>query len=256
MKIDKTLQDATIVEKLCIIQSELVAPKNLYNKFGGFNYRNVEGILEGLKPLCYKLGCVIITSVKQHTADDGRSYFKATATLMDNNDSISTDDEAMHPIARKGMDDSQVSGATSSYAKKYALNGLFAIDDAKDADSDEKPEATHHTGASIIDGNCTQEQSLALYKLLNNKNTTNGDKNRIKKVADEGYLISAAEAQIMVTDIKKGTVDNTPASKTKMKKLLDKLVKLEKQDAIDWLDKNGWTNKNVEMYENKIKETK
>lgn len=119
------------------IQSTLNAPKNLHNKFGGYNYRSCESILEALKPL-----------LKQHNAslilnDDmvevgGRIYVKATVTLTAKDQSWQSTAFARESETKKGMDESQITGAASSYARKYALNGLFAIDDTKDADATNK----------------------------------------------------------------------------------------------------------------------
>lgn len=124
--------------KLNKIQSELKAPKSQYNKFAGFYYRNCEDILEALKPLLkeHKLTIQVSDDVVEV---GGRIYVKATAKLSDGTNSIQTTAFARESEEKKGMDSSQLTGATSSYARKYALNGLFAIDDTKDADSHEKP---------------------------------------------------------------------------------------------------------------------
>ena len=123
-------------EKLAIIQGELIAPKNQYNKFGNYNYRSCEDILEGLKPCLKKVKAVVRISDEMVQIGD-RYYIKATATLIDCEDgfSISNTAYAREEESVKGMSSSQVTGSASSYARKYALNGLFAIDDVKDADS-------------------------------------------------------------------------------------------------------------------------
>lgn len=123
-------------EKLAIIQGELIAPKNQYNKFGNYNYRSCEDILEGLKPCLKKVNAVVQISDEMVLIGD-RYYIKATATLIDCEDgfSISNTAYAREEESVKGMSSSQVTGSASSYARKYALNGLFAIDDVKDADS-------------------------------------------------------------------------------------------------------------------------
>ena len=126
----------TIYEKLAIIQQELIAPKNQYNNFGKYNYRSCEDILEGLKPCLKKVSAAV--TVSDDVVQIGeRYYIKATATLHDaeSNESISNTAYAREDEGKKGMDVSQVTGATSSYARKYALNGLFCIDDVKDADT-------------------------------------------------------------------------------------------------------------------------
>ncbi len=122
----------TIYEKLSQIQKDLKAPKNQKNTFGNYNYRSCEDILEGVKPL---LEGYFLTINDEIIQVGDRYYIKATATLSSGKESISNSAFAREPENKKGMDESQVTGASSSYARKYALNGLFAIDDTKDADS-------------------------------------------------------------------------------------------------------------------------
>jgi hypothetical protein len=123
------------MKELIDIQNELKAPKSQYNKFGNYAYRNLEDILEALKPILHKHRCYV--TIKDEIVLIGdRYYIKATATLTTEKEkSISNSAYAREAETKKGMDDSQITGATSSYARKYALNGLFAIDDTKDADS-------------------------------------------------------------------------------------------------------------------------
>ena len=127
-----------IQAKLTTIQNELKAPKSRKNSFGGYNYRSLEDICEAVKPLLAKHKCSLYI---QDTVKEvgGRVYVEATATLTDLEDAsvIVTSASAREAESKKGMDDSQVTGATSSYARKYLLNALFLIDDTKDADSDE-----------------------------------------------------------------------------------------------------------------------
>ena len=131
----------TLKEKLMNIQAELKAPKNLRNSFGNYNYRNVESILEALKPLLVKYNATVtITDTIEFIAD--RIYVKAEATIYDvenkNNDAdiITSTAYAREAEAKKGMDEAQITGATSSYARKYALNGLFLLDDTQDVDTE------------------------------------------------------------------------------------------------------------------------
>lgn len=129
----------TFQEKVVAVQSELKAPKNQYNSFGEYKYRSCEDILEGVKPLLNKYGLYLKISDAVELIGD-RYYIKATATLSDADNCISTSAYAREQLEKKKMDTSQVTGAASSYARKYALNGLFAIDDTKDADSvEDKP---------------------------------------------------------------------------------------------------------------------
>ena len=142
-----------IHQKLQGIQTELKAPKGQTNKFGGYRYRSCEDILTALKPLLAQYTCTLAIS------DDivevgGRVYVKATATLA----STSSEDDytinvsgfAREAETKKGMDDAQITGSASSYARKYALNGLFAIDDTKD------PDATNDHGKSAPRKQVTQ----------------------------------------------------------------------------------------------------
>lgn len=122
------------IEKIVAIQSELKAPKGQYNSFGKYNYRSCEDILEGVKPLLAKHGLVLTIQDEIELIGD-RYYVKATASITNGKESISTSAYARESLDKKGMDSSQVTGATSSYARKYALNGLLAIDDTKDADT-------------------------------------------------------------------------------------------------------------------------
>ena len=123
-------------EKLLAIQTKLKAPKGQYNSFGNFNYRSAEDILEAVKPLNAEQG-LLLTITDEIKEVGGRIYVVATATVSDGTDELKVSAFAREPENKKGMDESQITGATSSYARKYALNGLYAIDDNKDADTDE-----------------------------------------------------------------------------------------------------------------------
>lgn len=116
------------------IQSELKANKGQFNKFGGYAYRSCEDILEAAKPVLAQYGASIVLSDEIVLIGD-RYYVKATATLKTADESESTTAFAREAVARKGMDESQITGSASSYARKYALSGLFALDDTKDADT-------------------------------------------------------------------------------------------------------------------------
>lgn len=128
------METKNIYEKLVMIQSGLKAPKGNYNKFGGYAYRSAEDILEAVKPLLSKCVCVLTIS-DQVIECGGRIYIQATACLRDGKDTITATAYAREEETKKGMDASQITGSASSYARKYALNGLFAIDDTKDADA-------------------------------------------------------------------------------------------------------------------------
>lgn len=123
-------------EKLVAIQSDLKAPKGQKNTFGGYKYRSCEDILEAVKPLLAREGLVLNITDEIVMVGD-RYYVKATATITNGTETQTAIAWAREADSKKGMDPSQVTGATSSYARKYALNGLFCIDDTKDADTDE-----------------------------------------------------------------------------------------------------------------------
>lgn len=126
------------MKELVSIQSELKAPKGQFNSFGKYKYRSCEDVLEALKPLLKENECFLNMSDEIVLIGD-RYYIKATATITNNSGtSLSVSAFAREEESKKGMDASQLTGATSSYARKYALNGLFAIDDNKDADATNK----------------------------------------------------------------------------------------------------------------------
>lgn len=126
----------SIYEKLAAVQSALKAPKSQYNKFGNYNYRNCEDIIEAVKPLLKANNLMLMLTDDIELIGD-RFYVKATATVVDTTDgnSVYVTAYAREEKEKKGMDGSQVTGASSSYARKYALNGMFAIDDTKDSDT-------------------------------------------------------------------------------------------------------------------------
>jgi len=155
-----------IYEKLLNIQHELKAPKNCRNTFGNYNYRSAEGILEALKPLCFKYKSAL--RMTDEIVDiGGKLFVKAIAELIDieiSNPSadtifaIGSQGWAQIPDGKKGMDLAQVTGAASSYARKYCLNALFAIDDTKDSDALPPDEPKHEETKGtenwrLIDGN-------------------------------------------------------------------------------------------------------
>lgn len=132
-------------KSLVAIQSELKAPKNQYNSFGKYKYRSCEDILEAVKPLLQKYGlCLVLSDSVVVLGQDGhtRFYVKATATLSDDAGILEVSAFARESLAKKGMDESQITGTSSSYARKYALNGLFLIDDTKDDDTREPSDVT------------------------------------------------------------------------------------------------------------------
>ena len=134
----KEKEPMRFLEKLSAIQTKIKAPKNLWNKYSEFYYRNAEGILEAVKPYLAEYNLILV--LKDEIVLIGERYYvKATATLTDaeTDASYEVSAYAREVNEKKGMDGSQITGATSSYARKYALNGLFLLDDTKDADTDE-----------------------------------------------------------------------------------------------------------------------
>lgn len=118
------------------VQKELKAPKDRYNSFGKYSYRSCEGILEAVKPILVKWEAnLVLTDSVENVGD--RNYVKATAIFRTDEGEIKSTAYAREDPVKKGMDGSQITGTASSYARKYALNGLFLIDDTKDADADE-----------------------------------------------------------------------------------------------------------------------
>ncbi|WP_251846974.1 ERF family protein [Enterococcus faecalis] len=126
----------TFVEKLIAVQIALKAPKGQYNSFGKYKYRSAEDILNAVKPLNAEQGLLLTLSDEPLLIGDWH-YIKATATITDGIIKESFTAYARESLTKKGMDDSQITGTASSYARKYALNGLYLIDDTKDADTDE-----------------------------------------------------------------------------------------------------------------------
>ena len=149
-----------ITQKLSRIQSRIAVEKGQYNSFGGFHYRSCEDILKKLKPLLKEEGCILLLSDKVNLIGE-RYYIIATAKLIctETNQSLSVDSVAREPLSKKKMDDCQLSGAASSYARKYALNGLFLLDDGVDSDKlnngkeeekEEREELTYNDWQNIV----------------------------------------------------------------------------------------------------------
>ena len=143
----------SIIKKLQAIQSELEVPKSQYNSFGKYHYRNAEDILAAAKPISIKHDCLLTVTDDMVVLND-RFYVKAVARLDHNEEHKETTAYAREELTKKGMDASQITGSASSYARKYALNGLFCLDDVKDPDAtnkgngNDKPESTRNKTAS------------------------------------------------------------------------------------------------------------
>lgn len=159
----------SVFEKLLNIQNELKAPKGQYNSYGKYKYRSCEDILEAVKPLCLKNKVTLVLSDKILNIGE-RYYIEATAKIIDIEDGNCVWNTALarESLEKKGMDDSQITGTASSYARKYALNGLFNIDDTKDADTDEFTVTTQEDNKKI-----DKKMVEALYAVIKNNNIEN-----------------------------------------------------------------------------------
>ena len=158
-----------IYSALMAIQRDLKAPKRQYNDFGNFKYRSAEDIIEAVKPLLNENGLFLNMTDDVVMVGD-RIYIKATVSVIDvaNGDTIATTAFAREAVRKTGSDDSQITGLASSYARKYALNGLFAIDDAKDADTNEYHQQTQtHTQQTQVNSNRAHEERNGAIKVLN-----------------------------------------------------------------------------------------
>ena len=161
-----------IYEKLLKIQNELKAPKNQRNNFGGYNYRSCEDILEAIKPILEKYKATVV--LKDDVINIGdRYYIVAIVDFVDveTGEKITAQAQARESEAKKGMDDSQISGTASSYARKYALNGLFLIDDTKDADTDEF--------SKVVQNKISKKMIDSLIEAIRNKGYTKGHINDV-----------------------------------------------------------------------------
>lgn len=202
--------------RLMRVQRDLKAPKNQYNSFGKYRYRSCEDILEGVKPILQEYGCAIVLSDTIEQIGD-RFYVKATATFYDceTGESVSNTAYARESDDKKGMDASQITGTASSYARKYALNGLLLIDDTKDADTDEN--RNEAIGRSRSDG----AKKAMETKEQNAKDNAN-------------QIISEKDANVLRELMKKKGID--PNQKFKGKEIAE-LTNAEWVQAVNWLEK-------------------
>lgn len=216
----------SIFSKLLSIQNELKAPKNQYNKFGKYNYRSCEDILEAIKPLCLKYGVVLL--IDDYVEQVGeRFYIKAKASIID----IETEQEvyacayARESENKKGMDSAQVTGATSSYARKYALNGLFCIDDTKDVDTHEYQEKKQANNKQSQNSNeqIGIEQATLLGEI---------DK-RVEELFNLGVDVKSEGALHFINKFNNGKNDintMTQAERFNYKNVLDKMIEIKMKE--------------------------
>lgn len=199
-----------IYEKINKIQVELKAPKSQRNNFGNYNFRNCEDILEALKPLLLREKIIIQLSDELVQTGD-RFYIKATATLIDveSGEKHSTTAFAREELSKKGMDGSQITGASSSYARKYALNGLLAIDDTKDSDTtnthnnndskNQKKQASteekRKNGENYIAKNTQKYQEMidGFFEIHNAKNIAELSNDNVSELARKIYELEKLE---------------------------------------------------------------
>ena len=183
----------SIIKKLQAIQSELDVPKSQFNAFGKYYYRNAEDILAAAKPICIKHDCLLTVTDEIVMLGD-RFYVKATARLTHGETGTETTAYAREEETKKGMDASQITGSASSYARKYALNGLFCIDDVKDADHG-KPNGdtpTKETAEEVFDPKLKDTLPDDGYK--EPKSNTISDKQAGRLFAKAGYMKGEEEA--------------------------------------------------------------
>lgn len=189
-----------INEKLIAIQEELKAPKNLENKFGGYKYRNAEAILEALKPLLAK-NKATLTLEDNIMVIGERYYLQAIATFIDceSNDKIVVSSFAREQSDKKGMDSAQITGSTSSYARKYTLNGLFLLDDTKDPDSNEYKETADKKAKSevvITEDNANDRITSEQLSMLKNEAKKSGiPSTKIKEIFGLKNIEDMTQAQ-------------------------------------------------------------
>lgn len=195
----------SVYEKLAAVQRELKAPKGQFNSFGKYKYRSCEDILEALKPVLSKNGCAVVLSDSVEQVGD-RFYICATATITDyeTHEQVHNTAFAREDTDKKGMDGSQITGTASSYARKYALNGLFLIDDTKDADTDAYHEQT--TGEKHKEEPKIAAATAKANEVKNLLVKISGDKTIAQQVWNEKYkkdardIVKMNEALIELND--------------------------------------------------------
>lgn len=201
-----------VYQKLMRVQSKLKAPKNQFNKFGNYSYRSCEDILEGLKPLLKEVGAVLIINDEVVNIAN-RFYIKATASFIsiDDGEKIISSALAREEEERVKFDPAQLTGSVSSYARKYALNGLFAIDDTKDSDSTNKHEKDNITS-------------------LNNENKWTNPKltdNQIKRLYAIAYKKGIGADKVKEQVLKKFNKEVSGLTKTEYDKVCEGYEKMQ-----------------------------
>ncbi len=186
------MSEENLVQKLIHVQKELKAPKGQFNKFGNYNYRSAEDILEAVKPFNAEKG-LLLTLTDEPLLVGEWHYIKATASITDGKDTHTVTAYARESETKKGMDHSQITGTASSYARKYALNGLYLIDDTKDADTDEYQQQNGRNNQQQYqnqgqnnqsNSNLSDKQIKRLYAIANQAGVTAND---VKEVVSKKY---------------------------------------------------------------------
>lgn len=209
--------------KLMQIQQELKAPKSERNTFANFDYRSAEKILEAVKPLVHARGLTVYLSDEVENIGES-NYIKATATLDDGENRIWVHAYAREEVSKKGMDTAQITGSTSSYARKYALSGLFAIDDTKDADSQDNTNHVSQPAKSYPDGPPKTDKAKAFLNSL---------KHQIVGTLNTAGLNTANEQKKFISDlISKETIDTIEEAKEILNEA-QALVSFEQMEAVD-----------------------
>lgn len=205
------------MSKLVEIQAELKAPKNQRNTFGKYNYRSAEDILEAVKPLLKKHDAKIILSDKPILVGDWH-YIEATAKFVCGDEFEVVTAYAREPLNKKGMDESQITGTASSYARKYALNGLLLIDDTKDADTDEYK---NQTSQNLNNGNNNQfKQYISIEKARQYENDIKAIIEATGK--NDGSIMMALLKHVGATMIKNITTDKANEAEAFIAKMKEK----------------------------------
>ena len=205
------------MSKLVEIQAELKAPKNQRNTFGKYNYRSAEDILEAVKPLLKKHDAKIILSDKPILVGDWH-YIEATAKFVCGDEIEAVTAYAREPLNKKGMDESQITGTASSYARKYALNGLLLIDDTKDADTDEYK---NQTSQNLNNGNNNQfKQYISIEKARQYENDIKAIIEATGK--NDGSIMIALLKHVGAATIKSITTDKANEAEAFIAKMKEK----------------------------------
>lgn len=214
------MQAMNIYQSLNYIQSNLKAPKGQFNSFGKYHYRSCEDVLEGVKPYLKETKTCLVISDEIVTIGE-HNYIKATATLYGaDGGAVANSAFAKEPLEKKGMDPSQITGATSSYARKYALNGLFCIDDTKDADTDAYTANTAKTKTQAKAPSTPVET-----KTMQEKRMREEYANTVKKMMGVKNITSKQICDQM--ELMFGTRNSTEISNQQMKELADWITAYE-----------------------------